>query len=176
MADLTQTRLLKRKANSIWLWPTSIARFCSFPLHMASCFFLPRVLLAPQIPVNRQVSREEDCVWLGMLQKDFPWWRPWQISLRSNIPRPEKCNCKVAWGSVILKVRACSVSGAEAILRSNTPNQCRTERGSHSCCVRSNQFSRPRNTEKDVIWRKEQGFWAKGWDERIWKKSRVFLV
>ena len=68
MADLTQTWLLKRMANSIWLWPTSISHFCSFPLRMTSFFFFsPQVLLAPQIPVNNQVSRGKDCVWLGML-------------------------------------------------------------------------------------------------------------
>ena len=113
MADLTQTRLLKRKANSIWLWPTSNSRFCSFLLRTAICFFLPRVFLAPQIPVNCQVSRGKDCVWLGMLQKDSNGEGLWQVSLRSNIPRPEKCNCMVAWDSIILKVRACTLTSGK---------------------------------------------------------------
>ena len=85
--------------------------YFQFPLLLVSTsyrqlFFLLRVFLAPQIPVNCQVSRGEDCVWLGMLQKDFNGEGLWQVSLRSNIPRPEKCNCMVAWDSIILKVRA----------------------------------------------------------------------
>ena len=108
MADLSQTRLLKRKANSIWLWPTSNSPFCSFLLRTASCFFLPWVFLAPQIYINCQVSRDEDCVWFGMLQNDSNGEGLWQVSLRSNIPRPEKCSCMAAWDSIILKVRACT--------------------------------------------------------------------
>ena len=120
MADLTQTRLLKRKANSIWLWPTSNSHFYSFLLHPASCSFLAWVFLAPQIPVNCQVSRGKDPVWLGRLQNDSNGEGLWKVSLRSNIPKPEKCNCMVAWDSIILKVRACTLPSRKINSKSRT--------------------------------------------------------
>ena len=36
-----------------------------------------------------------------------------QVSLRSHIPRPKKCNCMVAWDSIILKVRACTLASGK---------------------------------------------------------------
>ena len=51
------------------------------------------------------------CGWV-CCRKIFHGEGLWQVSLRLNIPRLEKCNCLVTWDSIILKVRASTlVSG-----------------------------------------------------------------